>query len=262
MPEGHTIHRVARDHRQHFLDEPLDVTSPQGRFAKEARALQGHSIIDIEACGKHLLYSWSSGDILHIHLGLYGKFRLQTTPMPEPVGQVRLRVVGREHGFDLNGPNCCELINEAERGELLARLGPDPLRDDADPDRAWQRISTSRKAIGSLLLDQSVIAGVGNVYRAEALFQLRIHPERAGQDLSKAEFRKLWKLLVGWLELGVRYNRIITANPRDFGKAAGRLSRAERLMLYKKKHCPLCDGAVKQWACGGRKIYACGRCQR
>ena len=193
MPEGHTIHRVARDHRKHSLDQDLQVSSPQGRFTKEARSLNGARILGIDAHGKHLLYSWSSGATLHIHLGLYGKFRLQKTPLPAPYGQVRLRVIGESHGFDLNGPNCCELIDDAERQALLERLGPDPLRNDADPERAWDRISASRKPIGALLLDQSVIAGVGNVYRAEALFQLGIHPDRPGHDLSKADFRKLWK---------------------------------------------------------------------
>jgi endonuclease-8 len=262
MPEGHTIHRVARDHRRRFLHESLDVSSPQGRFAAEAAKLNGDQLEQIEAYGKHLVYHWSSGRLLHIHLGLYGKFRLQKLPLPEPVGAVRLRILGSSHGFDLRGPNCCELLTPDALERLLARLGPDPLRSDAEPDLAWRRILRSRAAIGSLLLDQSVIAGIGNVYRAEALFQLRIHPDRPGRDLTRGEFDLLWELMVEWLKLGVRYNRIITADARDAGKTPGRLTRGERLMIYKKSACPACDRPVSHWDCGNRTIYACRRCQQ
>ena len=100
--------------------------------------------------------------------------------MPLPVGQVRMRMIGAEFGTDLRGPTVCEVIEEPEVADVIARLGPDPLRRDADGALAWARISKSRRPIGALLMDQTVIAGVGNVYRNELLYRHRIDPYRPG----------------------------------------------------------------------------------
>lgn len=260
VPEGHTIHRIARDHQQCFVGQRLAVSSPQGRFQAEAKQLDGCLMKGVEAHGKHLFYQWAR-TTLHIHLGLYGKFRQHETPPPEPIGAVRLRVIGNDHAFDLNGPNRCELIDANGKKSILSRLGPDPLREDADREVVWQRISRSRAPIGTLLLDQSVLAGIGNVYRAEVLFILRMSPERLGNSLSREEFDQLWKTLVALMQFGVKYNRIITADPKIVGKSRGRMNRSERLLIYKKNHCPECGSSVQRWDLGSRTIYACSLCQ-
>jgi endonuclease-8 len=120
MPEGHTIHRVARDHRHRFAGQPLEVTSPQGRFRAGATKLDGLVLEKVEAYGKHLFYWWEASQILHVHLGLYGKFRNHRCPPPQPRGAVRLRVVGRSHAFDLNGPTACEIITVKKLISLTA----------------------------------------------------------------------------------------------------------------------------------------------
>ncbi len=260
MPEGHTIHRVARDHSGRY-EGPLQVSSPQGRFAEGARALDGQELEKVEAYGKHLFYWWSGAQVLHVHLGLYGKFRNHKSPPPEPRGAVRLRVVGESHAFDLNGPNTCELLTPAGRNKITDRLGADPLRKDADVEKAWTRISRSRAAIGKLLLDQSVIAGAGNIYRAEVLFVCGIDPERAGNTLTRDEFGAVWQNLVEMLRIGVRYNRIITADPSDTGKPRSRMNRSERVLCYKKETCPRCEAEIKSWDLGARTMYACTKCQ-
>jgi endonuclease-8 len=261
MPEGHTIHRIARDHRRDFVGQPLAVSSPQGRFATGACKLNGRELEAIEAHGKHLCYRWEDSRLLHIHLGLYGKFRHHRVPPPEPRGQVRLRVIGRDKAFDLNGPNKCHLISKRAWTAVQDRLGPDPLRSDSDAEQAWQRIRRSRAAIGALLLNQSVIAGIGNVYRCEVLHLLAIHPERPGNSLSKDEFDALWSKLVSLLKIGVRYNRIIIAEPDKVGKPRSRMNQQERLLIYKKQNCLRCESAVDSWLLGARKIFACPRCQ-
>ena len=262
MPEGHTIHRIARDHAKRYVGENLSVSSPQGRFATGARQLDGRQLTSIEAHGKHLFYWWEEGLIVHVHLGLYGKFRNHASPPPAPRGAVRMRVIGGEHAFDLNGPAACDLVDARYRDLTVDRLGQDPLRADADPELVWQRIHRSRAAIGSLLLDQSVIAGVGNVFRADVLFALKIHPNRPGASLERGEFDDLWSTLVKLLRIGVKYNRIITADADDWGKTPGRLNREERLLIYKKPSCPDCGQPVDQWQLRNRTIYACGRCQQ
>lgn len=271
MPEGHTLHRVARDHGRLFVGEPLVVSSPQGRFADGARRLTGRVVESVEAVGKHLFYHWAPKgrskrtDVLHVHLGLYGKFRLHKTRQegawPEPRGAVRLRVEADTAAFDLNGPNRCELTDRAGYLQQLERLGPDPLRPDADPERAWRRIHRSRAPIGTLLMNQEVIAGVGNIYRCEALHLLNIHPERAGRDVDRSEFDRLWAKLAELMALGVKHNRIVIADPADVGKPRGRMTRDERLRIYKKPHCPDCGGPIEEWKLAARKVFACPNCQ-
>lgn len=261
MPEGHTLHRLARDHRKWFGDQVVSVQSPQGRFADAAAQLDGQRLLDAQAWGKHLFYRFADDRWVHIHLGLYGKFRLHKLPVPEPRGAVRLRVIGRNRGFDLNGPNCCELINATEQAQVVARLGADPLRDDADWQAAAARIGRSRSEIGGLLLNQSVIAGLGNIYRAEILHALRIDPRRPGNSLSKDQRAAIWQLAKRWLKIGVRYNRIITVDAEAAGKPLSKLRADERFMIYKKPYCQRCGGEVAAWEQAARKMYACFGCQ-
>ena len=261
MPEGHTIHRLARDHHRDFAGQTLRISSPQGRFADDAKRISGKPLKSVVAHGKHLCYEFPRGKLLHIHLGLYGKFRQHKCPPPEPRGAVRLRAVGKEKAVDRHVPTRCELITRADWESIQERLGPDPLRDDADPEQVWNRVQKSRQAIGKLLMDQSVIAGVGNVYRAEVLFLLGIHPERPGNQITRDEFDLLWRTIGKLLKIGVKYNRIFVADPKDIGKNRSKMTREERLLVYKHKVCTRCDGPVKWWDLGARKAYACERCQ-
>ena len=268
MPEGHTIHRVARDHSKWFGGQKLIVCSPQGRFADEAEVLSGRKLVNVTAHGKHLFYNWSgkTNKTVHIHLGLYGKFRIHKLPPPEPRGAVRVRMIGKAKAFDLNGPTRCEILSKPEMQKLLARLGQDPLKSDADPEKVWERISRSRAAIGTLLLNQSIIAGVGNVYRAEILFLLGIHPERAGNSLNRETFDELWQLTVELLSIGAQYNKIITVNrevvKKTLGKTLSKLKSSERLLCYKKRKCTTCAKKIRKWTVGARTMYACERCQK
>lgn len=261
MPEGHTIHRLAADHKKHFQGQKLKISSPQGRFADGARTLSGQRLEHVDAHGKHLLYHWQSGLILHIHLGLYGKFRLHKSPPPEPRGAVRLRAIGDDRAFDLNGPNTCEVLTAEEVVKLSNRLGEDPLRKDCDPEKLWQRISRTRSSLGSVLMNQSIIAGVGNIYRSEILHLMGLHPDQKANTLSKKQFDELWQLTTELLQVGKKYNRIIIADPKDVGKPRSRMNRTERLLIYKKAFCRTCETAIESWKSANRTVFACPVCQ-
>lgn len=139
------------------------MSSPQGRFAKAAEVLDGRVLKRAEAHGKHLFHVYAADLVVHVHLGLYGSFTEAALPVASPRGQVRMRLIGATHWTDLRGPAACELLTKAETAAVRARLGPDPLRRDADPGRAWDRISRSRAPLATLLMDQSVLAGVALV---------------------------------------------------------------------------------------------------
>lgn len=262
MPEGHTVHRLARDHQQWFAGQKIIVLSPQGRFADQADELSGRKLTDVSAHGKHLFYHWGRQRIVHVHLGLYGKFRVHKNPAGEPKGAVRLRMIGQDRTIDLNGPNRCELIDQKSYQAIIDRLGEDPLCEDASSEKVWQRIKSSRSAIGAVLLNQSIIAGIGNVFRAEILFLMGIHPDTPANQISRKQFDELWELSVRLLKIGVQHNRIITIDQNSAKRPLSKLTRDERLLIYKKTVCPICGSKVATWMLGNRKIYACTKCQR
>lgn len=264
MPEGHTIHRLALDHQRLLAGQKLEVQSPQGRFAAGAKKLSGRKLVEVDAVGKHLFYQWKPAAILHVHLGLYGKFRtkkIEHGQIPEPQGLVRLRMIGRTHVIDLNGPTRCEIISPEQRQAILDRLGPDPLRSDADPSKAWDRIHASNRPMGALLLDQSIIAGIGNIYRAEVLFLIGVHPELPGHALPRATFNRMWKLLVKLFERGVKYNRLITTDPQDVGRPFEKMRQMDRFHIARRSTCRRCNGPIRSWTLGARKMFACESCQ-
>ena len=113
MPEGHTIHRAARDQRPMLAGQRHGVSSPQGRFEDGAARLDGQTCTSVEAYGKHLIYRFADGEALHIHLGLFGRFRTAKRPADEPRGAVRVRMVSPSHVVDINGPNTCEILDAA-----------------------------------------------------------------------------------------------------------------------------------------------------
>ncbi|MCC6495823.1 MAG: Fpg/Nei family DNA glycosylase, partial [Propionibacteriaceae bacterium] len=227
MPEGHVIHRLAAELDHAFAGRTVTVTSPQGRFAHSAALLDGTRLRAAEAYGKHLMIDFSPlpspgerdgsaaapdalgagseplegpvdgrGPFLHIHLGLIGKLRWVRPGPVAGADTLRLRIETEEHAAELRGPQTCGLIGPAELAAQVAALGPDPLRADADPDRGWARLHRSGRSVASLLMDQRVTAGVGNIYRAEVLFRQRIHPETPGSRLSRRAWNRIWADLV------------------------------------------------------------------
>jgi formamidopyrimidine-DNA glycosylase len=207
-----------------------------------------------------------------VHLGLIGTFRLAEGAAPGPVGQVRLRLVAEGDGrgpayADLRGATRCALITAEEQAIVIGRLGPDPLRADADPDRAWARIGRSPRPIGDLLMDQEVIAGVGNVYRAEVLFRHRLHPLRPGRTLRRSQFQAMWDDLVTLMAEGVRENRIDTVRPEHTPDAMGRPPRQDdhggEVYVYRRHDldCHVCGSRVRTEVLAGRNLFWCPRCQ-
>ena len=262
MPEGHTLHRLARLHQRRYAGAPVAVSSPQGRFA-DAAIIDGLVLRRASAWGKHLFHHYDDGSIVHVHLGLYGTFREARVPMAPAVGAVRMRIIGAEYGTDLRGPTACDLIDEAQAAAILDRLGPDPLRSAADPASAWARITKSRRAIGALLMDQAVLAGVGNIYRAELLFRHGIDPYRAGRDVDEDEFMAAWTDLVELMKVGVRRGRIIVIRPEDDHGAPAYGPKRPRTYVYRRtgEPCRLCGTPIRSAEMEGRNLFWCPGCQ-
>jgi endonuclease-8 len=181
---------------------------------------------------------------------------------------VRLRLANAESYVDLRGPTACELITDAEKQAIHGRLGPDPLREGEDPERAWRRISRSRTTIAALLLDQKIIAGVGNIYRAEVLFRHGIDPYRPGRDLTRRQWDAIWRDLAALMREGVRNNRIDTVRPQHTPEAMGRPPRVDdhggEVYVYRRANLPclICHSEVRTADLAARNLFWCEGCQR
>lgn len=269
MPEGHTIHRLAAQLTDTFGGQRVAVTSPQGRFSGATELLNGHELVEADAYGKHLFIVFDAPmaePIIHVHLGLIGKFRLN--PPAPPVGQIRLRIANSVCAADLSGPQTCRLITPAELDDVVAALGADPLRADTDPEVAWRRIHASAKPIAALLMDQRVTAGVGNIYRAEVLYRARVNPMTPGNQLRRSSWQTMWNDLVELMAYGVRTGHIDTVRHEDSPEMTGRDPRVDRhggeVYVYRRADlpCHVCGSRVRHTMLEGRNLYWCGRCQR
>ncbi|HEU4998218.1 MAG TPA: DNA-formamidopyrimidine glycosylase family protein [Lapillicoccus sp.] len=214
MPEGHTLHRLAQSLDLAFAGTTPAVSSPQGPFAEGAALLDGRPVTEATAYGKHLFVEFSGERWLNVHLGLIGKFSVDRitgyASVPPVWGQVRLRIVNDDYLADLRGATICQVVTPDEAAATVGRLGPDPLRADADPGRSWTKIARSGRTIAELLMDQEVLAGVGNVYRCEVLFRHRVSPFRPGKEIRRRTWDLVWADLVRLMPLGVAFNQILT----------------------------------------------------
>ena len=257
MPEGHTIHRAARDHHPILAGQQLTVSSPQGRFGAGASLLTGQLCLAVEAFGKHLLYRFKNGDVLHIHLGLFGRIQKRKLPLVEPRGAVRVRLVSDTHVIDINGPTICRVLAGQEVLSLINRIGPDVLRSDSDPSLAFNRITKSKAPIGRLIMDQSVMAGIGNIYRSEILWRQAVHPETPGKAIDRQTFDRIWGDAKALLKIGVKRNAIITVDGARPSKSRYR----ERVNIFAKDHCPTCKEVIRRFEINGRRTFVCETCQ-
>lgn len=317
MPEGDSIHRLARIFAHVGKDRPVFASSPQGRFADGAAIINGTYLASSQAFGKHLFMGFSPSEKLlpvsqkealersellwlHIHLGLYGFWRFYGNSRfnipdfvgapnhwhqparvnvskdeddawqpPEPKGTVRLRMRFENGIADVSGPNTCELLTPEETHAVIDRLGPDPLRIDIDGKDVLEavfidRVKSSSRPIAQLVMDQSVAAGPGNIYRSECLFRVGINPHRRGKNVSAQRLRLLWDDLCQQMERGLRTGRITTIDEDDIPVPLPEDDlEAERFYVYHRtsRHCLHCGAIVREETMAGRRMFWCPNCQ-
>lgn len=301
MPEGHTLHRLAAQMQRLFVGRSWRVSSPQGRFEAGASRLSGRVPDRAEAWGKQL-FVHLGGDIWQVHLGLYGAFSFRGDEsfsgavtlgaprtvsaqraaeyddagwiLPEPpAGAVRARLHVPNGWADLRGPSRCVVLNLMQYEAVIGRLGPDPLRqpedclDEAALEQFQERLRRRRISIAAALMDQAVIAGVGNIYRAESLFVENLDPVTPAQELTDQESASLWATITDQLRTGVREGTIRTLRPDDplLGlRGADLLGRAVRrhwVYQHEGTLCLKCGQRIRMRELQGRRLYWCPGCQ-
>lgn len=325
MPEGHSVHRIARQFALHFVGRRIAASSPQGRFAAGAAQLDGHVMVLAKAVGKQLFLEFDHGLWLRVHLGIYGAWDFSGTVTadatmasangrigqtnqrgtvvdtvvgahedslasigaprrtrlrmaeqereedlvdfpPEPIGAVRVRLLTDSTCADLRGPTACEVLEADEVQAVIDRLGPDPMNDSGRKveDRFTEVVRRKPTPIALLLMDQSVVSGIGNVYRAEMLFRARLNPHTPGRDIPEELVRALWKDWVRLLRIGVDTGQMLTMDGlRGAAKQRALASRADRHWVYHRTGlpCRVCGTSIVMEELGGRKLYWCPVCQ-
>ncbi len=229
--------------------------------------IDGRTLTGAQAYGKHLFAEFEELQV-HVHLGLAGKLNFGVDGERPVVGLIRWRLETDDRYADLRGPAACELLTAQQVAAIELRLGPDPLRADADPDRGWHRVSRSKTPIAALLMDQKVAAGVGNIFRAEVLHRHRLDPMMEGRLLRRAEWQDVWSDLVQLMRYGVQHGRIDTVRPEHEPEAMGRPPRVDRhggeVYVYRRagQPCLVCGTVVRMRELAGRNLFWCPRCQR
>ncbi|MET0295949.1 MAG: DNA-formamidopyrimidine glycosylase family protein [Microbacterium sp.] len=332
MPEGHSVHRIARQFDRNIVGRVVAASSPQGRFAEGAAVIDGRTATAVRAVGKQMFLEFDDDIWLRVHLGMYGAWDFageivadptiasangrmgqtnqrgtildepvmdaagensltsigaprrtrvrvrmseQTTGLagddvewpPPIVGQVRLRLLTDVTCADLRGPTACQLQTPDEVAATIAKLGPDPLVDDVaeGEERFTAVVRRKPTAIGLLLMDQTVVSGIGNVYRAELLFRARQNPHTPGRDVPEEVVRGLWQDWVGLLSIGVETGQMMTMDdlsPEEWRAAMA--SRDDRHWVYHRAGlpCRVCGTSIVVEEAAGRKLYWCPSCQR
>ena len=349
MPEGHSVHRIARQFALHFVGKTVAVSSPQGRFAAGAERIDGLRMLSAKAVGKQMFLEFEHDRWLRVHLGLYGAWdfagnftadattasaagrmgqtnqhgtvidaavggafdgavvagdaagsaaagtvvgehedslasigaprrtRLRMSEQekasddvsdfpPEPIGAVRVRLLTSDTCADLRGPTACEVLTPDEVQIALNKLGPDPLVDD-NGEAEERFVATVRKkqtAIGVLLMDQSVVSGIGNVYRAEILFRARLDPHTPGKLIPEELVRELWRDWARLLEIGVTTGQMMTMDDLTADDYTAALAnRADRHWVYHREGlpCRVCGTNIVMELASARKLYWCPQCQ-
>jgi endonuclease-8 len=259
MPEGPQVARYARIQRAVLLRKRVHVDSPNGRSDDVSDILDGLVLRGIEAIGKHLVYDFGKERFLHVHLGRFGKFHAGEMPLPEPRGTLRLRMYTSSHWFELRGAIAIEMYDADRRAALEARIGPSPLDPDADPELAFTKIAGSDAPIGLLLMDQSIVAGIGNIYRSEVLFLNGVHPKSPGTSLEKKTWLAIWADLVRVMKDGERIGRIVTTYPADRDKPKGAVRAGDRYYVYRRTGlaCRYCGTAIEAGVMATRNVFWC-----
>jgi formamidopyrimidine-DNA glycosylase len=230
--------------------------------------LGGERFTGVGRRGKYLLFELESGRTLVSHLRMTGWFHHRAPASPEPP-LAHVRAV-----FDLDDGSTLAYRDQRrfgtmrliEPGELEAylrpRAGPEPLSGDWSPRRLRSDLAGRRAPVKALLLHQGIVAGVGNIYADEALWQARIHPLRPGGSLTAAEARRLHAAVVEILERGIESRG---ASIRDYRDADGeRGGMQERFAVYGRtgEPCPRCGTPIEKIRVAQRGTHLCPRCTR
>ena len=273
MPEGDTIFRAARTLHRALAGKPVvqfESVFPALTRVHDDTPLTKQTIESVTAAGKHLLMRFSGGIVLRTHMRMNGSWHIYRPGEPWQRGRREMRVLVATADFVAVGFNLpvAEFIaaRNLARHEELRRLGPDLLSDDFDDSEALRRMrERSTDVIADVLLNQRVMAGIGNVYKSEVLFLCRINPFVPVRDLDDDSLRNLIATGRRLLKVNVSSSLPSMTTYGGLRKTTGRDHPGERLWIYGRVGLPCrrCATPVKlkKHGLAARLTYWCPKCQ-
>jgi endonuclease-8 len=262
MPEGDTVHRVARILGRELAGRAVDRVELHDRG--EISSLEGRCVERVEAVGKHMLVYFDGGTVLRVHLGMKGSWRRQHVAEARR-GAPTVTLVAGTTVYLCQGAYRAEVMDAAavRAHPRLARLGPDLLADPPPLDEALRRARLPGHAgreIGDLVLDQRVASGIGNIYKSEVLFECRVHPRTAVRDLTDDALHGIFAKAAHLMRLGLLIRRRSSAPVRRRSTPS---SRRYWVYLREGRPCLDCGTPVRRILQGdmGRSTYFCPTCQ-
>ena len=269
MPEGDTIHRAASTLQQALAGRTVlrfESVFPRLTRVDENQPVTGRTIDRVTARGKHLLI-WFSGDlVLRTHMRMNGTWHLYRPGERWQRPHHDMRIVLGTDAFEAVAFNVpvAEFASAHEMSSTLAALGPDLLASDFDASEAVTRLCARRDmAIADALLDQSAIAGIGNIYKSEALFAARVDPFARVGDLSRVDVQRVVDVAARIMQANI--DRSDAARPSPARRTTGSLDPSARLWVYGRagKPCRRCGAPIQRRKQGpdARSTYWCERCQ-
>lgn len=279
MPELPEVETIKRDLETLVVGKKITkvdiIPDPKGfralrRFPSRegfVREVEGRTITKIGRRGKYLLFELDTGDSLIIHLGMTGQL-LYRACNTEREGFTRVTFIlnGDELRFtDVRKLGELYLYSPGRYEDLdVSKLGPEPLSDAFTSGYLTKVLAKRKKAIKPVLMDQDVVAGIGNIYSDEILFEARIHPKRPASSLGPEEVSKLHRATRVILERAIQL-RGTSARDDRFVDAFGRQGNFQGdLKVYQRTEqpCLVCGQAISTSKLGGRSAHFCPRCQK
>lgn len=232
-----------------------------------ANLIQGRSFVHFDRRGKYMLFGLDSGETLIVHLRMTGELRVQPAHL---IPDKHTHLV-----FDLDSSERLHYRDQRKFGrvwlvddvaQVLAKLGPEPLCEEFTPVGLVNALTGRTAAIKALLLDQSIVAGVGNIYADEALFRARIDPRRAAGALTETEVVSLWQSVKDVLQMGIELRgSSLGRGPQNYTPPDGLPGEAqESHQVFRRTGlpCPVCGAPVERVVLAQRSTHFCSSCQR
>jgi formamidopyrimidine-DNA glycosylase len=285
MPELPEVETVRRDLARVYLGHRLERIVVTGRRTVRRhppdllKSLAGRTLVATGRHGKYLLLEWDDGQVLVVHLRMSGQLLAAQRGGPlaphthavltfEGAGELRF-VDPRTFGelflatpLQLAGPTGSHLPLVASRLAELDHLGPDAL--DADVARFRDTLAGRRAPLKSLLVDQRVIAGVGNIYADEICFAARLRPDRPGGSLKRPELKRLTDATHTLLQSAIdaRGSSLVDEGYRDLQGAPGRFQLKHKVYGRQGQKCGSCGRDIERAHFGAKSAFLCRKCQK
>lgn len=272
MPELPEVETIARGLRPRVVGRRVEraragaLLRSRPAPALLARGLAGRRIAGLRRRGKYLLFALDDGRALMVHLGMTGRLVLE--PSGQPAGKhlhLVAALAGRGQELRFYDPRRFGRV-ALGREEALARccglggLGLEPL--SASPAEIARALRARRKRLKALLLDQTAVAGLGNIYADESLWRAKLHPERVAAELSAGEALRLGRAIRAVLRQAVAMRGSSVGDYVDALGAPGRYQERHRVYGRAGRSCPRCGARIRRRAVAGRSTCFCPRCQR